>query len=66
MQKANKDIRLAVKRAGIFFWQIADKYGINDSNFSRLLRKELDANTKARIYAIIEELKQEKCSQEAV
>ena len=60
--KRNLDIRNAVGKAGLFLWQVAERYGCNDSNFSRLLRKELDVNTKARIHVIIDELKQEKCS----
>ena len=37
-------------------WQIADELGINDGNFSRKLRKELPADEKAKIYAIIAQL----------
>ncbi len=38
---ANQDIRAEVKSAGLRFWQIADKLGINDGNLSRKLRHEL-------------------------
>lgn len=57
-QRANEDIRRAVKAGGVRLWQIAEVYGLNDGNFSRLLRRELDAETKARILAIIKELKE--------
>lgn len=53
MKKANTDIREAAKQAGVRLWQISDKLGINDGNFSRKLRKELSAEEKAKIYAII-------------
>lgn len=56
MTERNKDIRDAVKQAGLYLWQVAEAYGINDSNFSRLLRKELDVDTKAILYRIIAEL----------
>ena len=59
MEKANLDVRLAAKNAGIKLWQIADRYGVLDSNFARLLRKELTSDKKERIYQIIEELKTE-------
>jgi len=52
----NQDIREAVRQAGLYLWQVAEMYGVNDSNFSRLLRRELDADTKAKIYNIIAEL----------
>lgn len=57
MEKKNLDIRKAAQAAGIMLWQIAQLYGVNDSNFSRKLRKELPAEEKDRIFAIIEELK---------
>ena len=60
MAKANVDIRTAAEQAGIKLWQIADRYGVYDGNFSRLLRKELPTEKKERIFAIIAELKAEK------
>ncbi len=53
----NQDIRNEVTNAGLKLWQIAEKLGINDGNFSRMLRKELSDEKKAEIRAIIEELK---------
>ncbi len=60
MSKANIDIRERAKAKNILFWQIADKLGINDGNFSRKLRKELSAEEKTKIFAIIDELSAEK------
>lgn len=54
--RANADIRETAKQAGVRLWQIADELGINDGNFSRKLRKELPADEKAKIYAIIAQL----------
>ena len=53
----NQDIRNEVTNAGLKLWQIAEKLGINDGNFSRMLRNELSDEKKAEIRAIIEELK---------
>lgn len=53
----NLDIRNEVAGAGLKLWQIAEKLGINDGNFSRMLRKELSEEKKEEIRGIIEELK---------
>ncbi len=52
----NQDIKEAIREADLKFWQIADKLGLNDGNFSRKLRKELPEEEKAKIRAIIAEL----------
>ena len=57
---ANKDIRDAAKRAGICLWQVAEKIGVNDGNFSRKLRKELPQQEKEHILRIIDTLAKEK------
>ena len=53
----NQDIRLEAAGAGVKLWQIADKLGIADCNFSRKLRRELPEEEKERIRQIIAELK---------
>ncbi len=55
----------AAKKAGVFLWQVAQEFGITDGNFSRLLRKELDAATKAKIYGIIGFLKEQSLKEKA-
>ncbi len=57
--KANQDIRERAHLAGVFLWQIADKMGMHDSNFARLLRKELPAERKAHVFRIIDDLSEE-------
>ena len=57
---ANKDIRDTAKRAGICLWQVAEKIGVNDGNFSRKLRKELPPQEKEHILTIIDMLAKEK------
>ncbi len=56
----NHDIKEAAKKTGIKLWQIAEKLGINDGNFSRKLRKELNPEEKQKIFDIIAELQKEK------
>lgn len=53
---ANHDIREAMRKAGVRQWQVAYRYGLNDGNFCRLLRAELPAEKKERIFRIIEEI----------
>lgn len=59
MKKNNMDIRDAANKAGIALWRIADRYGLSDSNFSKLLRKELNEEKRDKIFNIIEELRKE-------
>jgi predicted XRE-type DNA-binding protein len=56
VQKANIDIRRAIHEAGLYYWQVALEYGLNDGNFSRLLRKELSKAQKEKILEIIHNL----------
>ena len=57
MAKANIEIRNKIKAEGLFLWQVADAMGIQDSTFSRLLRKELSDRDRARVLAAIEKAK---------
>lgn len=52
----NQDIRQEIKDAGLFYYQIAEQLGINDGNFSRLLRHELPQEKKEQIRGIIQQL----------
>ena len=53
-EKKNSDIREAAKRNNIKLWQIADKLGMTDGNFSRKLRHELSQEEKRTIMNLIE------------
>ena len=55
----NQEIRRAAAGAGIKLWQIAEALGIADCSLSRKLRRELPAEERERIFAIIRELAQE-------
>lgn len=56
----NLDIRQEAKEARVRLWQIAERIGVNDGNFSRKLRKELSVEEKTKIRAIISELSAKK------
>lgn len=57
---ANADIRNAAKEAGVCLWQVAERIGVNDGNFSRKLRRELPEQEKKEILQIIQELAAQK------
>lgn len=56
----NKEIRDAAKESGVHLWQIAERIGINDGNFSRKLRRELPEQERNHILGVINELAAEK------
>lgn len=56
MKKANLDIREAAKLAGVPFWVIANRLGVCDSSFSRMLRFELSGAEKDKVNAVIQNL----------
>ena len=56
----NMKIREAAKQAGVYLWEIAERFGCNDGNFSRKLRRELPADEREKILAIIAEVAREK------
>lgn len=56
----NVKIREAAKQTGVYLWEIAERFGCNDGNFSRKLRRELPADEQMRILVIISELAAEK------
>jgi len=55
----NAEIKTRAAGVGVRLWQIAERYGINDGNFSRKLRRELPEEEKQKIMAIIDQLAKE-------
>lgn len=55
----NKDIRNTAGGYGIRLWQVAEAIGMNESAFSRKLRRELPQEEKEKILAVIEKLAKE-------
>lgn len=56
---SNQDIRRTAASAGIKLWEIADKLGITDGNFSRKLRKEMSEADKKHIMQLIRDMSKE-------
>lgn len=54
---ANAEIKAKALVSGVKLWEIAERLGIADTSFSRKLRRELSAEEKEKIYAIIDDLK---------
>lgn len=52
----NHDIRSYAKERGVKLWQIADKLGMQDSNFSKKLRHQLTEDEENEIRNLIDEL----------
>lgn len=59
-KETNSSIRAAAKVAGVLLWEIAEKLGMQDSSFSRKLRKELPAEEQEKILGIIRDLASER------
>jgi len=58
--KKNSDVRREIKEAGLCHWEVGERLGLNDGNFSRLLRRELAEDNKEIIRQIISQLKKER------
>lgn len=57
--KANLDLRQAMKEANIKQWQIADLMGYSEATLVRKLRKELSEKEKQVILQVIKNKKEE-------
>lgn len=55
----NLEIRVAIKKARLFAYEVAEALGITETYFSRKLRKELPDEEKQKILAVITQLAQE-------
>lgn len=56
----NVEIRAEAKRVGVKLWQIAERLGMNDGNFSRKLRRELPTEEQKKILGVINDLAAER------
>lgn len=52
----NQFIKDYAKLSGVKLWQIAERLGMHDSNFSKLLRHPLSAEEEQKISRIVDEL----------
>ena len=55
----NQTVRQTAKEKGVHLWQLAERCGMTDSNFSRKLRRELPEAEQERLLAMIAEIAQE-------
>ena len=55
----NMDIREAIVKANLKYWQVANKYGISDVMFSKKLRYEMSDTEKQKILDVIKTLESE-------
>ncbi len=49
----NQEIREALNKTGMKYWQLAECLGIADGTLSRKLRHEIEGDEKRKILAII-------------
>lgn len=56
----NKEIRDLIVKNNLKYWQVANKYGLSDGNFSRLLRYPVSKEVEEKIIKVINDLKEEK------
>lgn len=57
---SGEEVRKMILEAGLKLWQVADSWGVNDSNFSRRLRRPFNEKEVERVKAIISELQAKK------
>lgn len=56
----NQRIRAEAKVNGVKLWEVAERVGVTDGNFSRRLRRELPTQEQERIVGLIHEIAREK------
>ena len=60
MKKINNDVRKYAQDSGVYLYEIGNRLGMNDGNFSRLLRFKLSQQKKDEILKIINDLMEER------
>lgn len=60
MKRANDEIREYAKKSGVYLWEVANKYGVTDSNFSRRLRFEFSPEEQKKALQYIDEIAKER------
>lgn len=53
---ANERIKETAKKKGVRLWEVADRFGMVDSVFSRKLRKELSPEQRKQALQYIDEI----------
>ncbi|MCI2061903.1 MAG: hypothetical protein LKJ83_03940 [Eubacteriaceae bacterium] len=60
MRNANIELKVKIAENGFYLWEVAEKIGMADTSFSRLLRKPLSEEKKVQIDAALEALTAER------
>ena len=60
MERANNDVKEALKKSGVRQWELAIKCGYSASHFVTKLRQELPEDEKLKMFSLIEEIAEEK------
>lgn len=55
----NADIRNYAKEKNVYLWEIAERLGIYDMQFSRMLRYEIPEEERSKIFRIIDDISAE-------
>lgn len=58
MQKANQEFRADMKAAGIRLWQIANEIGVSEATITRLLRVEVNDETRMQLTQAAQRIKE--------
>ena len=53
----NTAIRNAIQNAGVRHWMVADKLGVSETTFCRMLRKELPVERRKEVLEAVERAK---------
>lgn len=55
----NADLRQAARAAGVYFWQIAQLWGMSEAYMTRLMRQDLTEEQRQQFLSAVEQLKAE-------
>lgn len=56
---ANEAIKRTARESGVKLWQVAERWGCTDGNFSRKLRRPFSQADERRALEIIDEIRRE-------
>lgn len=56
---ANEHIKQAAREGGVRLWQVAEKWGCTDGNFSRKLRRPFSPADERRALELIDQIRRE-------
>ena len=58
--KENIKIRNSAKRHGFAHWEIAERLGVSEQTFCRMMRRELPAEKQGDILRVIDQMSEER------